>query len=63
MCAKMGRPRTGRVPNVSIRIMPAALQRAKDTAKMRKTTLGRWLAEAIYEKIERDNSRGEEVER
>ena len=59
----MGRPRTGRVPNVSIRIKPAALQHARDTAKMRKTTLGWWLEEAIYEKIERDNSRGEEVER
>lgn len=54
MCAKMGRPRTGRVPNFSIRIKPDALQRARDAARMRKTTLGRWLEEAISEKIERE---------
>ena len=63
MCAKMGRPRTGRLPNFSIRIKPAAIQRAKDAAMIRKITLGRWLEEAISEKIGRDEILGEEVER
>jgi len=53
MNAKIGRPRTGRWPNSSIRINPAALQRARDAAVGQKKTLGKWLEEAILEKTER----------
>jgi hypothetical protein len=59
MCAKRGRPRTGAVPNSSIRIRPEALGRAKKAAKLRKTTMGRWLEEAISEKIDREDSHTE----
>ena len=60
MCAKIGRPATGRFPNFSIRINPVALQRARDAAKNRKKTLGRWLEEAILEKIHRETDLSEE---
>jgi predicted HicB family RNase H-like nuclease len=48
---KIGRPRTGRKPNFSIRIDPKALQQARDAALIQKKTLGQWLEEAISEKI------------
>jgi predicted HicB family RNase H-like nuclease len=50
---KIGRPRTGRKPNFSIRINPDALQQARDAALIQKKTLGQWLEEAISEKIEK----------
>jgi len=53
MSTKIGRPKTGRKPNFSIRIDPNALQQARDAATRQKKTLGRWLEEAIVEKIER----------
>jgi predicted HicB family RNase H-like nuclease len=54
MSAKIGRPRTGRWPNISIRINPVVLQRARDAAVSQKKTLGKWLEEAILEKTERE---------
>ena len=54
MNAKIGRPNTGRWPNFSVRINPAARQRARDAAIRQKKTLGKWLEEAILEKAERD---------
>jgi len=53
MSTKIGRPKTGRKPNFSIRIDPNALQQARYAAARQKKTLGRWLEEAIVEKIER----------
>ena len=53
MSAKIGRPRTGRKPNFSIRIDPDALQQAREDAVTQKKTLGQWLEEAIKEKIQR----------
>ena len=50
----MGRPKTGRTPNFSIRIKPDALQQARDAAVASKKTLGQWLEEAITEKIQRE---------
>jgi len=50
----MGRPKTGRTPNFSIRINPSALQQARDAAIMSKKTLGQWLEEAILEKTRRE---------
>jgi predicted HicB family RNase H-like nuclease len=55
MSAKIGRPRTGRTPNFSIRINPNALQQARQAAVAKKRTLGQWLEEAIVEKIERES--------
>ena len=40
-------------PNISIRIDPEVLHQAKIAAVTDKTTLGRWLEEAIREKIKR----------
>ena len=54
MSAKIGRPKTGRKPNFSIRIDPNALQQAKEAAIIQKKTLGQWLEEAILEKIGRE---------
>ncbi|MBA7604785.1 hypothetical protein ES703_11913 [subsurface metagenome] len=54
MSAKIGRPKTGRKPNFSIRIDPNALQQAKEAAVIQKKTLGQWLEEAILEKIGRE---------
>ncbi len=59
MGSKIGRPRTGRKPNFSIRIDPAALEQARAGAVTQKKTLGRWLEEAIMEKIKREQKSGE----
>jgi len=54
MRAKIGRPKTGRKPNFSIRINPSALQQARDAAVISEKTLGQWLEEAILEKTQRE---------
>ena len=54
MSGKIGRPRTGRTPNFSIRINPDALQQARNAVLNKKKTLGQWLEEAIREKIQRE---------
>lgn len=54
MSAKIGRLKTGRKPNFSIRIGPNALQQAREAAVFQKKTLGQWLEEAIAEKIQRE---------
>ena len=41
-------------PNLSIRMDPEALHRAKIAAVMSKKTLGQWLEEAIKEKVQRE---------
>jgi len=58
--SKIGRPRTGRKPNFSIRIDPAALKQARTDAIAQKKTLGQWLEEAIAEKIVRERESNEE---
>ena len=63
MNAKIGRPKTGRKPNFSIRIDPSALQLARDAAITSKKTLGQWLKEAIVEKFEREKKPDKEVEK
>ena len=50
----VGRPPTGNVPQLSIRMDREALDKAKKRAKSEGTTVGRWLEEAIYEKLERE---------
>ena len=54
MSGKIGRPRTGRKPNFSIRINTDALQQARYAAVSQEKTLGEWLEEAIMEKIQRE---------
>jgi len=55
MKRKVGRPGTGRWPNFSIRINPVALQQARNASINQKKTLGKWLEEAITEKIKRED--------
>ena len=57
MSAKIGRPKTGRKPNFSIRIDPNSLQQAREAAVLQKKTLGQWLEEAITEKIQMERKR------
>ena len=54
MKKRMGRPPTGNKPRLSIRMEPAALQLANERARAAGKTVGRWLEDAIREKIERE---------
>jgi len=51
---RTGRPRTGRQPNISLRINPEAYHTARIAAVTRKLTIGKWLEEAINDKVERE---------
>ena len=55
----IGRPKTGRKPNSSIRVDLDTLHQARVAAVIQKKTLGEWLEEAIKEKVERDQKRNE----
>jgi len=57
---KIGRPRTGRKPNTSIRVDLDILHQARVAAVIQKKTLGQWLEEAIVEKIKREQKLGKE---
>ena len=50
----IGRPRTGRTPNINIRMNPDAYHQARVAAVMARKTIGKWLEEAIQEKVERE---------
>ena len=54
MKKRMGRPPTGNKPRLSVRMEPEALRLATNQAKVEGKTVGRWLENAIREKIERD---------
>jgi predicted HicB family RNase H-like nuclease len=54
MNKRMGRPPTGHQPRLSVRMEPDALRLANERAKAEGKTVGRWLEEAIREKLERD---------
>jgi hypothetical protein len=59
MQKRIGRPKTGITPNTSIRVNPDILHKARVAAVIQKKTMGRWLEEAILEKVEREqNSEG-----
>ena len=58
MGPRTGRPRTGRAPNISLRINPDADYVARIEAVTARKTLGQWIEEAILEKIERENGAG-----
>ena len=53
---RVGRPATGHQPRLSIRMEPSMLKLAAQQAKAKGQTVGRWLDEAIREKIEREGS-------
>ena len=53
----MGRPPTGQQPRLSVRMDREALRVANESAKAAGKTVGRWLEEAIREKIEKDGRR------
>ena len=54
MAKRIGRPKTGVKPNTSVRVDLDILHKARVAAVIQKKTLGRWLGEAIFEKIERE---------
>ena len=54
MKKRTGRPRTGMKPNTSIRVDPDILHQARVAAVIQRKTMGKWLEEAILEKIERE---------
>ena len=58
MGPRTGRPRTGRAPNISLRINPDADYVARIEAVTARKTLGQWIEEAIREKIEREKEEG-----
>lgn len=45
----------------NIRIRPSVLHQARVAAVMQKKTLGKWLEEAIMEKIDREQKQGKEI--
>ena len=51
---RVGRPATGHKPRLSIRMEPKVLRKATERARTEGKTVGRWLEEAIQEKLERD---------
>ena len=56
MKKRLGRPPTGNKPRLSVRMEPEALRLANERAKAEGKTVGRWLEEAIREKLERERS-------
>lgn len=52
---------SGQKPTTSIRVDPAILHQARVAAVIQKKTLGRWLEEAIVEKIAREQKESQEV--
>ncbi len=53
---RVGRPPTGHQPRLSVRMEPSMLKLASEHAKGKGHTVGKWLEEAIREKIEREGS-------
>ena len=55
---RVGRPPTGHQPRLSVRMDPSMLKLASEHAKSQGHAVGRWLEEAIREKIEREKEAG-----
>ena len=53
---RVGRPPTGHQPRLSVRMDPTMLKLASQHAKGKGHTVGKWLEEAIREKMEREGS-------
>ena len=58
MGPRTGGPRTGRTPNISLRINLDVYYVARIEAVTARKTLGQWIEEAIREKIEREKEAG-----
>ncbi|MCL0053495.1 hypothetical protein M1N45_00670 [Dehalococcoidia bacterium] len=56
---RVGRPATGHQPRLSVRMDPSMLKLASEHAKSKGHTVGKWLEEAINEKIEREKEVGD----
>ena len=52
-----------RKPTTSIRVNLDILHQARVAAVMQKKTLGRWLEEAIMEKVDREQKQSKEVQK
>ncbi len=55
---RVGRSATGHQPRLSVRMDPSMLKLASEHAKGKGHTVGKWLEEAIREKIEREKEAG-----
>ena len=55
-------PRKGITPATSIRINPDVLHQARIAAVTQKKTMGRWLEEAIVDKLEKMNKAEKKVD-
>ena len=53
MSPRIGRPPTGRTPNISIRLKRDAYDQARAAAKHSHKSVGAWLEEAIRDKLQR----------
>lgn len=58
MRKRMGRPPSGHQPRLSVRMDHEVLRLAGERAKASGKTVGRWLEEAIRERIEREANDG-----
>ena len=56
---RVGRPPTGHQPRLSVRMEPSMLKLASQHAKNQGHTVGKWLEEAIREKMEREKRAGD----
>lgn len=54
MSPRTGRPRTGETANISIRLSREAYRQARIAAVIADKTIGKWLEDAITEKLERE---------
>ena len=54
MSPRTGRPRTGETRNISIRLEHAAYRQARIAAVVADKTIGKWLEDAIREKLARE---------
>ncbi len=62
MSPRAGRPKTGQIPNISIRLDRGAYRQARVAAVIADTTLGSWLEDAIREKLARDTVQKDRTE-
>ena len=58
----VGRPPTGHQPRLSVRMEPAMLKLAAQQAKAKGQTVGKWLEEAIREKVQREGDNGSAID-
>ena len=57
MAPRTGRPRTGITPNFVVRVDPGAVELARNAARASGKGVGKWVEEAIREKVEREGKK------